>query len=207
MSGIHIPERCGVILLPDVSLFPHGGMPLHIFEPRYRAMLEDALEHESWMFAVGRLRRKESPDFADCVAPIGTIGLVRASRETEDGTFNVLLHGVFRVRFLEWHDDKPYPSASIVPVPVHFPANAKPDAAVKTLRGAVEDALEKVPEEVRSAVIQMLDRATDPIVLTDIVAQQFIHDPKMRTRIFELDSAAERIPWICDYLAKMTRDG
>jgi len=44
MSALHIPEQCGVILLPDCTLFPHGGLPLHIFEPRYRKMLEDAIE-------------------------------------------------------------------------------------------------------------------------------------------------------------------
>ena len=39
------------MLLPDCTLFPHGGLPLHIFEPRYRQMLDDALE-DSCFFAV-----------------------------------------------------------------------------------------------------------------------------------------------------------
>ena len=34
MSSLNIPETCGVMLLPDCTLFPHGGLPLHIFEPR-----------------------------------------------------------------------------------------------------------------------------------------------------------------------------
>ena len=50
------------------------------------------------------------------MAPVGTIGLVRASREQEDGTSQLLLHGVMRVRFTEWHDDRDYPYASIEPV-------------------------------------------------------------------------------------------
>lgn len=43
MSSINLPTRCGVMVLPDCTLFPHGGLPLHIFEPHYRQMLADAL--------------------------------------------------------------------------------------------------------------------------------------------------------------------
>ena len=121
MPTIHLPERCGVMLLPDCTLFPHGGLPLHIFEPRYRKMLEDALEGDCF-FAVARLTGDETPDPAECTAPVGTIGLVRASREQEDGTSQLLLHGVMRVRFTEWHDDRPYPFASIEPVISDFHA-------------------------------------------------------------------------------------
>src|SRR5690606_22423496 len=64
MSALHIPENCGVMLLPDCTLFPHGGLPLHIFEPRYRTMLTDALEG-SCLFAVARLTGPETSDPAE----------------------------------------------------------------------------------------------------------------------------------------------
>ena len=73
------------MLLPDCTLFPHGGLPLFIFEPRYRKMLEEALEGDCF-FAVGKLLGEEKGDPENFVAPVGTIGLVRASREQDDGT-------------------------------------------------------------------------------------------------------------------------
>ncbi len=201
MPTIQLPDRCGVMLLPDCTLFPHGGLPLYIFEPRYRAMLEEALEGDCF-FAVARLMGKETPDPGRCVAPVGTIGLVRASREQEDGTSQLLLHGVMRVRFTEWLGEKDYPYACIEPVVSTFTPENQSAAAMKTLRGAVEDAIRPLPEEVKSGVFSLLDRAEDPGLMTDIVCQQFIHEPDLRQQLLETDAVGARIPVICEYLRK-----
>jgi len=203
MTGLHIPERCGVMLLPDCTLFPHGGLPLFIFEERYRRMLDDALEGD-FLFGVARLLKEETDDLADCVAPVGTIGLVRASREQDDGTSQLLLHGVMRVRFTEWHPGHPYPYASIEPRVSYFSPENQAAAAMKTLRGAVEDAIRVLPEPVQAGVLTLIDRADNPELMTDIVSQQFIHDPDLRQRLLEMESAGERIPLLCEYLGKTT---
>lgn len=201
MSSIHLPERCGVMLLPDCTLFPHGGLPLHIFEPRYRKMLEDALEGDC-IFSVARLISEERRDRAACTAAIGTIGLVRASREQEDGTSQLLLHGVMRVRFTAWHDERPYPFASIEPVVSVFTPENQAAAAMKTLRGAVEDAIRPLPDEVKEGVFALLDRADQPGLMTDIVCQQFIHEADLRQSLLEMESVGARIAVICEYLRK-----
>ena len=203
MSSIHLPERCGVMLLPDCSLFPHGGLPLYIFEPRYRKMLEDALEGDCF-FAVGRLLSGDPGDLAGRVAEVGTIGLVRVSRESEDGTSQLLLHGVMRVRFTEWHDDHDYPYASIEPVISVFTPENQAIAAMKTLRGAVEDAIRSLPAEVQAGVLALVDQAPDPGVMTDIVSQQYIHEPDLRQQLLEMESIGARIPLICEFLRKIS---
>ncbi len=194
------------MLLPDCTLFPHGGLPLYIFEPRYRKMLEEALEGDCF-FAVARLLGAEVGDPADFVAPVGTIGLVRASREQDDGTSQLLIHGVMRVRFNEWHDDRDYPFASIEPVISVFTPENQSQAAMKTLRGAVEDAVRPLPEEVQAGVLALLDRADDPGLMTDIICQQFIHEADLRQRLLEMDSVGDRIPVICDYLRNASLAG
>jgi Lon protease-like protein len=205
MPTIQLPERCGVMILPDCSLFPHGGLPLHIFEPRYRRMLEEALEGDCF-FAVARLTGDEDDGPEHCTAPVGTIGLVRASREQEDGTSQLLLHGVMRVRFTEWHDERAYPYATIEPVVSHFEPEKQAAAAMETLRGAVEDAIRPLAEEVRSGVFALLDRADEPGLMTDIVCQQFIHEPDLRQQLLETESIGARIPLICNYLRKASSD-
>ncbi len=189
------------MLLPDCSLFPHGGLPLYIFEPRYRKMLADALEGDCF-FAVARLMGEEQNDPARCVAEVGTIGLVRASREQDDGTSQLLLHGVMRVRFTEWHKDRDYPYASIEPVISVFTPESQAQAAMITLRGAVEDAIGSLPEEVKSRVFALLDRADEPGLMTDIVSQQLIHEPDLRQHLLEMESVGARIPLICEFLRK-----
>lgn len=187
------------MLLPDCTLFPHGGLPLFIFEPRYRRMLEDALEGDCF-FAVGRLTGEETGDPARDVAAVGTIGLVRASREQEDGTSQLLIHGVMRVRFTEWHEERDYPFASIEPVISVFEPEEQAAAAVRTLRGAVEDAVRHLPQEVQDGVFALLDRADEPGLMTDIICQQFIHDADLRQRLLEMESVGGRIPVICEFL-------
>jgi uncharacterized protein len=201
MASIHLPERCGVMLLPDCTLFPHGGLPLFIFEPRYRKMLEDALEGDCF-FAVARLLGDEVGDPASFVSAVGTIGLVRASREQSDGTSQLLVHGVMRVRFTEWHNDHVYPYASIEPVISVFTPEKQASAAMKTLRGAVEDAIRSLPDEVQAGVFSLLDRADDPGLMTDIICQQFIHEANLRQKLLEMDSVGDRIAIICEYLRK-----
>jgi Lon protease-like protein len=199
MASIHLPERCGVMLLPDCTLFPHGGLPLYIFEPRYRRMLEEALEGDCF-FAVARLLGDEGGDPADFVAPVGTIGLVRASREQNDGTSQLLIHGVMRVRFTEWFADHDYPFAGIEPVISIFTPDHQAEAAMKTLRGAVEDAVRTLSEEVQNGIFALLDRADEPGLMSDIICQQFIHEADLRQVLLEMDSVGDRIPVICEYL-------
>lgn len=201
MSTIHLPESCGVMLLPDCSLFPHGGLPLYVFESRYRKMLEDALEGDCF-FAVARLLDGGDEGGPDRPAEVGTIGLVRASREQEDGTSQTLLHGVMRVRFTEWYDDRDYPYAEIEPVVSNFSPENQAVAAMKTLRGAVEDAIRSLPEDVQTGVFDLLDRAEEPGLMTDIVCQQFIHEPDLRQELLEMESVGARIPVICEFLRK-----
>lgn len=187
------------MLLPDCTLFPHGGLPLFIFEPRYRKMLEEALEGDCF-FAVGRLLGEEKGDPANFVAPVGTIGLVRASREQKDGTSQLLVHGVMRVRFTGWHQERDYPLASIEPVISVFEPENQALSAMKTLRGAVEDAIRGLPEEVQEGVLSLLDRADEPALMTDIVSQQFIHEPNLRQKLLETSAVGTRISILCEYL-------
>ena len=199
VKAVDLPQVIPVFPLPGAILLPRGQLPLNIFEPRYRMMLEEALEGDCF-FAVARLLAEEDGDPAGYVAPVGTIGLVRASREQENGTSQLLIHGVMRVRFTEWHAERDYPFASVEPVVSVFTPESQAPAAMKTLRAAVEDAIRPLPEEVQSGVFALLDRADDPGLMTDIISQQFIHEPGLRQRLLEMAAVGDRIPVICEYL-------
>lgn len=198
MSALHLPDRVGVMILPDCVLFPHGGLPLHIFEERYRTMLQETIDGHCFFAVTNKISDSEDPN--ECAAPVGTIGIVRASHEQQDGTSNLLLHGVIRVKFLRWLEEKPYPYAEIEPIPAIFEPAHQAAAAAATLRGCIEDAIKGLPDEVQKAVMEMMHRTDDPVILADIVSQQFIHDTEMRQMLLEMDSPAARIAWLCQAL-------
>jgi uncharacterized protein len=204
MIGLSLPKKCGVMLLPDCTLFPHGGLPLYIFEERYRTMLAEALAGEC-VFAVGRIRQMEGGGSE--ISRIGTAGLVRASREGEDGTSQLFLHGVIRVRFSEWLEEKPYPYALIEPVLSDELDGKLGAAAMKTLAGAVEDAISGLPDDVQSGVMTMLGQADQAGLMADLVAQQFVHDPDLRQQLLETTSVSERISSLCGFLDGLRGDG
>jgi len=202
MTGLNLPKKCGVMLLPDCTLFPHGGLPLYIFENRYKEMLKQALEGDC-VFAVGRETKQGDGDGESTISPVGTAGLIRASREREDGTSELLLHGVIRVKFTEWIDGEVFPCALIEPITCERLEPDQDQAAIRTLKGAVEDSLVNLPDEIRAGVMAMMDQADEAGLMADLITQQLVQDVDLRQRLLETLEVGKRVAVLCDYLHQM----
>ena len=183
------------MILPDCVLFPHGSMPLHIFEPRYREMLSDALKGDCIFAIVNR------PSGEERACQIGTIGLIRASKEDSDGTSNLLLHGFLRVRIDEWLDDRLYPRARITPLTFELEIDQEQTKQMTGLRKKIDRLLRGTPPEVRDGMAGLLDRSDHPHVFADVVAQHFLHEPRERQRLLETNDGAERLKRLSELLA------
>ena len=94
-----LPGEIPIFPLPNVVLFPSTLLPLHIFEPRYRAMVEDALEGER-LIGMVMLRPGWEPDYegAPSVYPIGCAGFITHAERLPDGRFNIILRGTQKFR-------------------------------------------------------------------------------------------------------------
>lgn len=187
------------MILPDCTLFPQGGMPLFIFEKRYRRMLNDALAGDC-IFAIAR---SQIIDGKEVISQIGTAALIRASRESEDGTSELFLHGVMRVKFQQWMDDSPYPCALIEPFLSEEMKERQGKAAVTTIKDMVVDAISGLPNDVKEGVVHMLEQVDEPSFLSDVVAQQFIHEPNLRQTLLETASVGKRISLLCEFFEKL----
>ena len=86
--------RVPIFPLAGALLFPRGQLPLHIFEPRYRAMVRDALDGDRLIAMVQPKSGDERPTLFD----IGCIGRIEGCEELEDGRFNIVLEGLGRFR-------------------------------------------------------------------------------------------------------------
>jgi len=164
-------------------------------------MLKQALEGDC-VFAVGR-EIKGGDDDKPSIAPVGTACLIRASREREDGTSELLLHGVIRVKFTEWLDEEPYPCALIDPLNCDPLSPDQDQAAIRTLKGAVEDSLTNLPEDVRAGVMTLVEQADEAGLMADLIAQQLVHDADLRQRLLETPTVGKRVSLLCDFLHKM----
>src|SRR5438309_4335906 len=112
-GSIDLPDEIPVMPLPGAFLFPHALLPLYIFEPRYRAMLEHALQRDR-MFSV-TLIKPSCPEWRaqEDFFHFATVGLIRACVGRGDGTSNLILEGLQRVRFAGFEQETPFPIAKI----------------------------------------------------------------------------------------------
>jgi len=124
--------------LPNVVLFPGIPVPLHIFEPRYRAMVADALESDR---RIGMVLLK--PGFeADYegrppIFSIGSSGVIVHSTKLDNGRYNIVLNGLERVRVIEEDHERPYRRAAVEVLP-DLPLDVEETSAVRELRRRLE---------------------------------------------------------------------
>ena len=86
--------RVPVFPLAGALLFPRSQLPLHIFEPRYRAMTRDAMAGDRLIAMVQPKDHEEPPGLFD----VGCLGRIGMCEELDDGRFNIVLEGLSRFR-------------------------------------------------------------------------------------------------------------
>lgn len=96
-SAADLPGTIPVFPLPGALLLPRSRLPLHIFEPRYLAMLDDTLKTSHRL--IGMVQPREIPGTQETrLQSIGCAGRVTAFSETEDGRYMITLSGISRFR-------------------------------------------------------------------------------------------------------------
>lgn len=196
------------MLLPNAVLFPRVLMPLHIFEVRYRNMLADSLATNR-MFAVALRRREQTPPAREARPhPVAGLGVIRASVEKPDGTSNLILEGLARIRinhFLLRHPDRGYPVAQIEPVASVEPAGAcQREPLRKTIRQLVRlraRAGRKVPRSVVNTLLAVPDLA----LFSDLTSYTLLEDDLDKQLMLETLRVEERADRLLELLQKQIR--
>lgn len=181
--------------LPGAFLFPNQLLPLHVFEPRYRQMVEDLLD------GPGRLVLATiDPACADAdepvpVLPVAGFGELARHEKTADGRFLIWLVGLQRVCIDEAPSDRLYRRVVCRPFAEVAPTKAEAEELRHRLRAAAEDRLQKklpLPETTPTAVLtDLLVQATRPPA--DVVAAIFA-EPVVADRARAALAAAARFP-------------
>jgi len=119
-------------------LLPFAHLPLHIFEPRYRALVKDCLAGDG-EFGVVLIERGQEVGGGDVRFGVGTVARIVQTAELPDGRWLLDAVGTERFRVTEWLPDDPYPLAMVEPID-DDPADGSPEtkAEVEARRAAVE---------------------------------------------------------------------
>jgi hypothetical protein len=109
-----LPRTLPIFPLPNVVLFPNVFLPLHIFEPRYREMVRDALAGDR-LIGMVLLRPGWEGHYEGRppVFPVGCTGVVTHHERMRDGRYNIVLRGVEKFRILDEDRSRAYRVAAI----------------------------------------------------------------------------------------------
>jgi Lon protease-like protein len=198
-EAVELPTAVPVMPLPGVLLFPNALLPLHIFEPRFRDMLEHAL-HDDRMLCVALVRpeRQQWRTSADFF-PVSTVGLIRACVERSDGTSDLILQGIRRVKFSEFEQEAPFPIARIKPLKTRTKLTVETDAlAAKVLEFYAQ--LKSSGRELPEKIDHYLNEMDDPEMLADLIASTFISDATRRQQLLEELDLNQRLRLLIQYL-------
>jgi len=187
-----------VFPLPQAVLFPRALLPLHIFEPRYRAMLAHCLAtHRGMVIAQiakdGELDEEGRPRFAR----IAGLGLIVQHRPLPDGRANIVLHGKARVALEERPTSEPFRRVR---------ATLLPDVGETVL-----DSDRTALIAIATAFATQLHKHADfdftfppnapPDAVADLCAQHLLFDADVRQAVLEERDVAARVRRVIAELA------
>ena len=130
---------------------------------------------------------------------IAGVGLIRACVGRNDGTSNLILQGLERVRFTGFENEEPYPLATVRALESDYHSSVETEAlAAKVLEiySKFKGAGRQLPEKVD----RYLSDLGDPEMLADLVASTFVSDTSRRQRILEELSVNQRLRLLIQYL-------
>jgi Lon protease-like protein len=180
-------------------LVPHAPLPLHVFEPRYRALVDDVLAGDG-TFGVVLIERGHEVGGGDTRFDIACRARIVESEQTADGRWGLLCTGTDRLRVERWLPDAPYPVAE---VDVLDDGAWTPDArmAMERAISAFREVIDLATELGATVDPEILSLTSDP--LTDhwlLVGRAPIADLD-KLRILAADTPERRLDVLADELA------
>jgi Lon protease-like protein len=197
-----VPSVIPIFPLEAATLFPNGTYPLHIFEPRYRAMVADALKGDR-IIGMVTLQPGYEKDYEGRppIFPTGCAGLITEYEELPDGAYNIVLGGLVKFRVVSEDQSRPYRLARIEPIPE--PLDDKKTGALAERRKRIETLLDALADKL--SVGQPPPGMPDE-TLIDLLSQFLPLEARGdRQRLLEREDPLARATAIVDVLEKMVK--
>jgi Lon protease-like protein len=184
-----LPPTIPIFPLPNAVLFPNVFMPLHIFEPRYRTMVADALAGDR-IIGMVLLKPGFEADYEGRppIYPTGCAGVITHSEPLPDGRYNIVLRGIEKFLITGEDDSKPYRLATVDPLPEPVTDADRPQ--LRTDRQRLEALLVAAIE--RGGAAPKFPPTVADEDLVNALAQYLALEPLERQALLERDGTLAR---------------
>jgi len=184
-----LPPELPIFPLPNVVLFPHVGLPLHIFEPRYREMVAEALAGDR-LIGMVLLRPGFEPEYENRppIYPVGCAGLITHSESLNDGRYNIVLQGLEKFRVHAEQDGRSFRKALVEPLT--DPVDARDSAKLRDARRRLEALIAPLVE--RAGADMHVPSTIPDIEIINALAQYLPLEPLEKQALLERDGPLAR---------------
>ncbi|HVG37652.1 MAG TPA: LON peptidase substrate-binding domain-containing protein [Pyrinomonadaceae bacterium] len=185
-----------------VVLFPGTPLPLHIFEPRYRQMLEDIRASGTNMFGISYFAATEAVTDEPPPGHVGCVAEVAEAQSLPDGRSNIITVGVVRYRLASYVErGDPY----LVGRVSFFEDEVEDQTAVEGKARAVRDTFMRIARAVRTLNDDRTGlpdiSQTEPEKLSFLVASAIEIDAEIKQELLEITSTSARLERLTEFLA------
>jgi Lon protease-like protein len=192
-----IPDYVDIPLfpLPNVTFFPQTYLPLHIFEPRYREMVANALQGDRLM-GVALLKAGWQKEYFGRPPIYKTFGVGKIinHEQMEDGKYNIVLQGLWRVRLIQEFPTQAYRTghAHVMQDPPIDDAREVVAGLMKSLHELTGRLVQLLPQT-RQVVAEALAAHPHPLVMANHLTSSLVVDAYDRQSILEQDDPIRRL--------------
>lgn len=198
-----VPAVLPFILLKDCVVLPTGHLPLYIFEDRYKKMMDAVLEG-SRLMAVGNLN-----DWADerAVDEYSVACVVESCVKNKDGTYQVLIRGLKRIKIELWSSEEVYPTARVREVQTCFEQyllwnEQRKKSSLVELLNRINQLLGKSPFELNMEEFNTKDLDKNQ-QLVDMLAYFLIRDLKSQMEFLQINCFVKRLCYLNQHLEQV----
>ena len=193
-ASVHVsgtlPLRAPLFPIAGAILFPRAQLPLHIFEPRYREMVRDAVDSDGLIAVVQPQLVEVEDDSKQPLYPVGCVGEIVGLEELEDGRFNIVLNGSNRFRIMSEVDlETPYRNADL---DVGAFDDREPEPLGMTQRAEVEREARRLGDALGLSVDWSAVSRLDDEMLVNAIAQVAPFDVSAKQALLESEGLDER---------------
>jgi len=186
-----LPPTIPIFPLPNVVLFPNVLLPLHIFEPRYRKMVDEALSGDR-IIGMVLLRPGWESDYEGRppVYPIGCAGVITHAERLPDGRFNIVLRGMEKFRVVGEDTSRSFRLAHVNALPESLAEGVR--AEVRSERRRLEAILVPRSDDGREMKDTKVPTSMPDEDLVNALAQYLEFEPVEKQALLERDGLLER---------------
>lgn len=183
---INLPDAVPVMTLSNAVFFPQALMPLHIFEPRYRQMLKDVLITNR-LFAIAGIDPGEAKDPTAFEPPyrVATVGIIRACQKNDNGTSNLLLQGLCRIRIARILAEEPYRRIQVRVLTSEAGGTSDQNETLRQELARLLNIKHRLTADHASEMTAFLKTVDDPEAFVDIAAFSLCENLRVKQKLLE----------------------